>query len=154
MTNKDWLIFKNECKKNNIKFYSYGGTFNKNSTENKSIKENMYLIQESLIAPDIRNKHHTIHNYIPCRTFKNISYGKMGITNSNSVNILFDNKLIYSSNISDLVKKSLDFEKEEKNKDKIIKELMENVRDNHTYINRINFIIDFLQKFKNITILK
>lgn len=24
------------------------------------------------------------------------------------------------------------------------------VRDNHTYINRINFILDFLKKFKNI----
>lgn len=28
------------------------------------------------------------------------------------------------------------------------------VRDNHTYINRINFILDFLKEFKNIEISK
>ena len=34
----------------------------------------------------------------------------------------------------------------------IIKELMIEVRDNHTYVNRINFILDFLKKHKNINI--
>ena len=52
-------------------------------------------------------------------------------------------KIIYSSNIEELVQKSLEFNKNE-NRFNIIKELMIEVRDNHTYINRINFIIDFL----------
>ena len=48
-----------------------------------------------------------------------------------------------------------DKEPEKKPDDKfsIIKELMIEVRDNHTYINRINFILDFLKKFKNINII-
>jgi hypothetical protein len=68
----------------------------------------------------------------------------MGITNSEAVYELFNKKIIYSKNIDELVQKSLEFNK---NNDRfsIIKELMIEVRDNHTYINRINFIIDFLK---------
>jgi len=131
-------------KKYNIKYEVYGGTFNKNSNKNKSIEENMKLIQESIIAPALQTEWQIEKNYIPCRIFKNISYGKMGITNSEAVYNLFNKKIIYSSNIEELVQKSLEFNK---NKDRfsIIKELMTEVRDNHTYINRINFIIDFLE---------
>jgi hypothetical protein len=51
------------------------------------------------------------------------------------------------------VKKGLEFNnKPEKNK--IIKDLMIEVRDNHTYLNRINFILDFIKINKNITLFK
>jgi hypothetical protein len=134
---------KQVLKKYNINYAVYGGTFDKNSERNKSIEENMKLIQESIIAPALQTEWQIEKNYIPCRIFKNISYGKMGITNSEAVYELFNKKIIYSSNIDELVKKSLEFNK---NKDRfnIIKELMIEVRDNHTYINRINFILGFL----------
>jgi len=137
------LHLREALKKYNIKYEIYGGTFNKNSERNKSIEENMKLIQESIIAPALQTEWQIEKNYIPCRIFKNISYGKMGITNSEAVYELFNKKIIYSSNIEKLVQKSLEFNKNE-NKFNIIKELMIEVRDNHTYINRINFIIDFL----------
>jgi len=134
---KDTLI------KHNIDYAVYGGTFDKNSNRNKSIEENMKLIQESIIAPALQSDEQIEKNYIPCRIFKNISYGKMGITNNEAVYKFFNKKIIYSKNIAELVDKSLEFNKNE-NRFNIIKELMIEVRDNHTYINRINFIIDFL----------
>jgi len=73
-----WEDFKNELNKNGIEYKNFGGTFNENSDRNKSIEENMKLIQESIIAPALQDSHQINHEYIPCRIFKNISYGKMG----------------------------------------------------------------------------
>tara|TARA_B110000208_G_scaffold873_1_gene1083 strand:- start:1405 stop:2313 length:909 start_codon:yes stop_codon:yes gene_type:complete len=148
---KPWKIYKSKLNKFNIKYYNYGGNFKSN---NKSIQDNIKLIQESIITPSLQNDWQVNHEYIPCRIFKNISYGKMGITNNKAVNKLFDNKLIYSNNIEELIIKGLEFEKNKnKNKNNLLKELMIEVRDKHTYINRIDFIFDFL-KNKNIYISK
>ena len=135
-----WDTLEKYCKSNNLIYQNYGGTFNKNSKRNKSTEENMKLIQESIIAPSVQSQWQIDNGYIPCRIFKNISYGKMGLTNNPIVNELFDNKLIYSNDIEELVRMGLGFEKNP-NKNKIIKELMENVRDNHTYVERMNFIL-------------
>jgi len=134
---------KNSLEKYNIEYRNYGGTFDTNSDRNKSIKENMKLIQESIIAPALQTQWQIDNCYIPCRIFKNISYGKMGITNSETVYNLFDKNIIYSDSIEKLVKESLEFNKKE-DKNIIIKELMIKVRDNHTYINRINFIFEII----------
>lgn len=142
---------KEALKKYNIEYNNYGGTFDKNSERNKSIEENMRLIQESIIAPALQTEWQIDNHYIPCRIFKNISYGKMGITNSETVYNLFNKKIIYSTDIDELVKKSLEFNKRD-DKFSIIRELMIEVRDNHTYVNRINFILDFIKKYKNINI--
>jgi len=143
---------RDALKKYNIEYENYGGTFDKYSDRNKSIEENMKLIQESIIAPSLQTQWQKDNHYIPCRIFKNISYGKMGITNSQTVYKLFNEKIIYSDNIEELVDKSLEFNKRD-DKFSIIKELMIEVRDNHTYVNRINFIIEFLKKYKDINII-
>jgi hypothetical protein len=135
--------YKAKLKKENIEYKNYGGTFDINSKNNITIEENNILIQKSIISPSIQPLNQLKLNYIPCRIFKNISYGKMGITNNKIVNKLFDNKLIYSDNIDILVDKALLFEKRD-DKYNIIKELMINVRDNYTYISILKFI------FKNI----
>ena len=144
--------FRDELKKYNVVYRNYGGTFNKNSYLNKTVEENMKLIQESIIAPALQTQWQIDNGYIPCRIFKNISYGKMGITNNPTVNLLFDTKLIYSDNIAELTKMGLDFEVNNPNKNQVVKELMEYVRDNHTYINRINCILEYIKKYINITI--
>ena len=64
----------------------------------------------------------------------------MGITNNEGVDILFDNKLIYDSNIENLIKKGIEFENNPE-KNKIIKNLMIEVKNKHTFINRINSIL-------------
>jgi len=151
MMTPHWRLYAQECSKYNIIFQHNGGTFNKYSNKNKSIKENMELIQESILAPALQDKHQKIHEYIPCRIFKNISYGKMGITNNAAVNTLFNNTLIYSNNMRELIQKGMHFEK---NNYEYMKRLMIEVRDHHTYINRVKFILNFLNEFKDIQVNK
>lgn len=130
---------KHFCDNNNLKFIKIGG-FDKN---NISTELNNKYISESIIAPAIQTKWQVDNGYIPCRIFKNISYGKMGITNNITVYNLFENKIIYNSDIEKSLKLGLYFEKMN-NKKEIIIPLMEYVRDYHTYINRINLILKYL----------
>jgi hypothetical protein len=135
-----WDEVKLWCDNNNITYNSFGG-FNKT---NVSSERNMELIQESVLAPAIQEPWQVEHGYIPCRIFKNISYGKIGITNNKFVNeFVFDGKLLYDEDIHKLMDKAIEFKSSPEYKDTLIK-LMELVRDNHTYINRVNSIIKFL----------
>jgi hypothetical protein len=130
-----WDEVKKWCENNGYNYTNCGG-FDKNV----SCEENMKLIQESILAPAFQEKWQVNNGYIPCRIFKNISYGKIGITNNHFVNELFNNKLIYGENIYETLNLAL----LHNNKDKLIS-LMEEVRDKHTYINRVNLILLFLK---------
>ncbi len=109
----------------------------------KSLIENIGVIQNSIMAPAIQGEWQCEKGYIPCRIFKNISYGQFGITNSETVFKLFNKKIIYNSNTYQLF-----FDAYEKLKNLSLNELhdlMDFVRDNHTYINRINCLFKFLR---------
>lgn len=68
------------------------------------------LIQNSCVAPDVRLKHHVDVGYIPCRIFKNISYGKVPATNSKYVRDFFGEGLLpYSENVENLVDCNIEF---------------------------------------------
>ena len=141
-----WIQFYRMCLANGIPFNQYGATFNTNSERNVSITDNMKLIQRSLIAPALQTDYHLQTRYIPCRIFKNIFYGKMGITNNIIVNELFDNRLIFDTDLNELIKKGFEFETH-KDKIEVITELMKYVRDNHTYMNRANTIIKYINEY-------
>lgn len=67
----------------------------------------------------------------------------MGITNNETSNKLFDNKLVYDNDSVTLFYKVL----EKKNSFNIIREiqfLMKEVKENHTFINRIDQILKVL----------
>lgn len=127
--------FMDECKKNKIKFIQ---------KSNVSRDENMKFIKKSLMAPAIVGPWQKKKGYIPCRIFKNISYGQMGITNSKNCNSIFQNKLIFNENTSQLFydarKKLKEISKED------IYFLMDIVKNKHTYINRINLILNFIKE--------
>lgn len=128
------------CNNNGITYNSFGG-FNRT---NVSSEKNMELIQESILAPAIQEPWQVKHGYIPCRVFKNLSYGKMVQTNNKFVNnFIFEGKLLYHEDIHKLMDMGIEFNNN--NQQKLLIELMENVRDNHTYINRIQSIIKFLE---------
>ena len=128
------------CNNNHITYNSFGG-FNRT---NVSSEKNMELIQESILAPAIQEPWQVKHGYIPCRVFKNLSYGKMGLTNNAFVNnFIFEGKLLYNEDIHKLMDMGIEFNNN--NQQELLIELMENVRDNHTYINRIQSIIKFLE---------
>jgi hypothetical protein len=113
---------------------------------NKSIDENIDLIQRSLISPALQDDLQVQYKYIPCRIFKNISYGKMGLTNNEFVYELLNKKIIYNSDIRELFIKGIEFEIRG-DKNDIIKELMTYVKHNHTYLNRISTIQKYIKQY-------
>ena len=137
-----WDLALDFCKNNNINYQQQGGFSN-----NVSAEENMKIIQQSYLAPSIQCQWQVENHYVPCRIFKNISYGKMGLTNNEYVYNLFNTQIFYSNNIEELMKKGVEFENmdDDYKKSKLIP-LMENVRDNHTYLNRIKCMFFLLNK--------
>jgi hypothetical protein len=111
-----------------------------------SNEECMELIQESLLAPALQGKWQVENGYIPCRIFKNISYGKMDITNSEYVYNLFEKQIVFNKDSKKLLRDSLD-ELERHTLEKQFA-LMDFVKENHTYLNRINNILDLFEEIK------
>jgi hypothetical protein len=112
---------------------------------NVSSEQNSTLIQQSYMAPAIVGTWQEKHGYIPCRVFKNISYGQIVATNSQQAHELFENKLIFNKNTHQLffdTKKRLANIKLEE-----IYELMDMVKEKHTYINRISTLITFFDDY-------
>jgi hypothetical protein len=136
-----WLYVKQFCDINNIKFECYGG-----NSKNISVDDNISLTQKSILAPAIQDDWQSQNGYIPCRIFKNISYGKMGITNNITVYELYNKEIIFDNNIYQALLNGLLFEKlSDDIKIKKIIELMELTRDKHTYLNRIEQIFNFFR---------
>ena len=146
--NKRELIkFKEACEKRNIKFIANNPW--QNPLDFNSAK---VLVQKSIVAPDIRgsgdpnkpDENGTAHKYIgyiPCRLFKNISYGKLGATNCSRLYDLFGDKVIFCEDEDKLVDLYLE---KSKNKDFIL-EQMKWVQENHTYINRVQDLLHIIQ---------
>jgi hypothetical protein len=138
-----WLQVNDFCMKNNIKFICYGGNSN-----NLSLKDNITLTQKSLLAPAFQDTWQCSNGYIPCRIFKNISYGKMGITNNITVYELYNKEIIFNHSIDYALKTGLEFEKSY-NKELLI-HLMEVTRDKHTYLNRITQIFNVFKGLNDV----
>lgn len=126
--------FMKACEENGIAFIV---------KHNLSLEEHIAAIGSSLIAPAIVGKWQAEQGYIPCRIFKNISYGKMGVTNSRHVYELFEKKIVYNPDTYQLfydAKQKLEtMDREE------LFELMDVVKAKHTYLNRTGALLDFLQ---------
>lgn len=109
-----------------------------------SMEENIARVQHAYVAPALQGSWQVRQGYIPCRIFKNISYGAFGITNSETVYKLFHEKIVYNPDCYQLfydAKKKLD------NLDvNELYELMDFVKEKHTYINRIELLLSFLQQ--------
>jgi hypothetical protein len=132
--------FIHACQENGINFIH-------KTPGSASIEENIEYISNSYIAPAIVGKWQKDVGYIPCRIFKNISYGKMGVTNSQRVYELFEGKIVYNPDPYLLFydakarMDTLSFEE--------MLALMDFVRDKHTYLNRIQTLLSFFDLIKN-----
>lgn len=125
--------FIKACEENNLEF-----KYNCPWQTPQSFKEQREIIKKSYLAPDVRHKAFLDWGYIPCRNFKNISYGQLGMTNSKPVYEFFDGNIIYNE---DTYKLFFDAQKEKENHD-LIKSQMLFVKENHTYINRAKELIE------------
>ena len=105
-----------------------------------SFEENLRLIRESYLAPTIVGSWQKENGYIPCRIFKNISYGKMPLTNSPEIKRLFGDMVVFNENTSQLFIDAN--EKLNTITDLEMKTVMEYVKSNHTYINRASLVLE------------
>lgn len=133
--------FKTACRENNIMLQEVAAV---------DQNQNIDLIGKSYMAPAIQGQWQCENGYIPCRIFKNISYGQMGITNSKTVYDLFEGKIIYYPDSYQLF-----YHAQEQLQHTTLQELydlMDLVKNKHTYINRIDHILDFLHSFKPLSL--
>lgn len=115
--------------KRNLKFERIEADYNNNKD----------IINKSFISPALQGGWQCEVGYIPCRIFKNISYGEFGITNSKWVNELFGEELVFEENIDEMVELSLS--KREVITLSELNSQIRKVKEKHTYINRIENIL-------------
>lgn len=101
------------------------------------------LVQRSCLAPAVAGTWQLEEGYVPCRIFKNISYGQLGVTNSTAVDELFDGRLVFNADTYQLF---ADAEEARRRPGAAarVRELMATVRDRHTFVNRIEAILEVL----------
>lgn len=137
--------WKNICNKYNIKF-----ELKREMNENKHQQD----VFNSYMAPAIQGESHKDSEdkfYIPCRIFKNISYGNIAVTNNKGVYNLFkDNLIIYDDDLEKLMIKYIEYMKKLKNPENFKKhkldmiKIMNIVANEHTYISRLNLLSNYL----------
>lgn len=108
-----------------------------------SFEDNMRMINEAYLAPAILGKWQVEMGYIPCRIFKNISYGHFGYTNSQAVFDVIGDPLVFSNNSEELFNLAIEKKNDIKHIEQL-KYLMNEVKEKHTYINRIQKILEIL----------
>lgn len=127
--------FVNACHKNGIKFI-HNDPWVRPLSSDEVIKRT----QRSLLGIDIRGPQHLKQRLLTCRVFKNISYGHLGLTNSEEIFNELDGNCLYSQNTEMLFYEGLD-----KSKDyEFVRTAMLFVKENHTYINRVKALISIL----------
>lgn len=94
-----------------------------------------YVLQ-SYLPIDVRVKDHLANKYVPCRSFKNTSYGQLVITNSKAVYDFFEEDAAYSSDTYELFHIAKEMQDDPKTKDKILRQMVK-VKENHTYVSRL-----------------
>jgi hypothetical protein len=145
---KEINIFHEECIKNGIEFITNNPWSNPLPFD---VVQTMTM--KSIMSPDFRSSGdpykislgetgtcHKQIGYIACRLLKSISYGHLGITNSKHAYELLDKKVIYNSDEKQLFYDAL----ENLTNYDLIKQQMELVRNEHTYINRIHDLLKVL----------
>ena len=128
--------FKRSCQEQGIQF-QHGGV------NCKSMQENITLAQNAQLAPSLQGEWQCRQGYIPCRIFKNISYGAMPITNSKTVYELFDKKIVYNTDSYQLGHDALNRLKTWTIQDQ--HQFMDLVKEKHTYLSRIETLFHFFQ---------
>lgn len=130
--------YKIAAKENNVAY---------NHAKNCSMETNIEMVRNAYMAPSLQGEWQVQKGYIPCRIFKNISYGAFGITNSETVYNLFHKKIVYNSDEYQLF-----YDAQEKLDQLNIQELldlMDFVKEKHTYINRIEHLLSFFETVYN-----
>lgn len=132
---ENYSVFKpfiEECEKNGIPFV-HNDPFSNPLPEEVIYKK----IQDSILAVDLRGPEHLKNGYVPCRVFKSISAGHLGMTNSHEVYKELEGHCLVETDPAKLFYSAM----EKKDDKDFIIESMKYVRDNHTYLNRVDSLL-------------
>jgi len=105
-------------------------------------KTSVSLVKDSYLNFDLRPECHLNNGYIPCRIFKNMSYGCWTGTNSEKILKFFEGRITACSDLDELYLKT-----EEDSKKATKDVLLDNqyyIRKHHTYVNRVNSLLSVL----------
>lgn len=133
------------CADNGKNFYNLGGYTGSSQSETEQFydcQKNIESVRSSYLSFDIREAQHLRNGYVPCRVLKNISYGMWTGTNSSKLNKFLGEHLTIESDLSILyIKLVEDYRKCDENK---IRNSMNYVKENHTYLNRVNSLLSII----------
>lgn len=130
---------------NKKRFVNYGGYSGIRSGSNNGFmdyEDNIKLMKQSYLNFDLRPDQHIGNGYIPCRIFKAMSYGCWIGSNSPKMNKFLEGRITTSENLIDL------YSETESQTMKVTSEILRDnknyIKENHTYINRINSLLSVL----------
>jgi hypothetical protein len=127
---------------NKVEFNLVGGV-NRN-VKTMTILENINYTKKSKLSIAVQNSEQIRLEYCPCRIFKSISYGFMPLSNNKVVLEVIDPEMIYDEDLNKLYKKGIEFKKKiNKDKNKIMKRIINKVMNEHTFISRSKSIIEY-----------
>jgi len=136
------------CKSKNI-YFDYSGMYTRgpNRTVAEPISTEYILehMKRARIAPIIQNKDQIDSGYLTDRLFKNISYGHYCITNSLPIYDVLSEFIdhMICDTPANMIDRLFELENKDINK-KILLNQMKYIKENHTYINRVNMILKHL----------
>jgi hypothetical protein len=130
-----WKPFIKACKKLGISF------IHNNSWENPlSNQEIEVRAKKSKVGIDLRGPAHISQGYIPCRVFKMIGFGHLGLTNSEEVYKELEGHVLFKQDPAELLYEGLKMT----NRADLIIEGIKYVKEHHTYVNRVKAMLSIL----------
>lgn len=118
--------------------------------ESVSMTENVRLVREATIAPALQGLHQLRNengegvgegNYVPCRIFKNISYGAFGVSNNPTAKAVLGDAVVCRADIGEMLDAALEQAAADPHRS-VLREAMERVAKTHTYLDRLAMLIE------------
>ena len=132
-----WEPFIQQCSANGIDFHCNDVWQNP-----LPFSEVQKLAQKSILGADIRGPWHVETRVVTCRVFKNISYGHLGMTNSEQIYEEMDGNMVYNPDTAQLFHDGMS---NRENYD-MIRKGMQFVKENHTYVNRCSSVLKVFEE--------
>lgn len=123
--------FQKACRKERVEFLH---------RVNLRLAAHRRLVARSVVAPAIVGAWQLDAGYIPCRIFKNISYGRPGVTNSPVVASIFEEEVPWRHDTAELLALGRGLLA----RPELVLGQMREVRAKHTYLNRLETIMSYL----------
>lgn len=105
--------------------------------------EHARYIQSSRVAPVMQGAWQVNYGYIPCRAFKNASYGQLVVTNNPIIRDLFNGQCVYESDIGEMVESAMKCCC--RPRELMTRHAISVVRDGHTYVHRVKTLMGVVE---------